>query len=165
MSKATNQDITDEGFLPGQFGNPATWFTANTGFIPVLLARAGNWAALRVTAANYTAATAGTYAFDALVRAEIAYVAEILWTRRAAFIDASANVSLGDNERAQQIKQFMANAESACQDATTWIAEAMRYFGIDPSTDMGGTGISTGYIETGIYPQTSPTPLNVETSP
>ncbi|MDR3389928.1 MAG: hypothetical protein P4L92_23065 [Rudaea sp.] len=163
--KAQVQDITDEGFQAQQFGSSATFLTPNTGYIAVLLNRASAWAAQRVTDTNYAAATAGTYANDCLVRAEIAYVAETLWTRRAAFIDASANISMGDNERAQQIKQFLANSQSAYEDANYWIAEAQRAFGMDPTADMGGTGISTGYIENGHFPQTSPAPLNLGQSP
>ncbi|HZP85861.1 MAG TPA: hypothetical protein VFB54_03510 [Burkholderiales bacterium] len=162
--KATISDVTAEGFRAEQFGSPVD-FTAGDGYIDTLLKRASNWSTQRLGDGNYAAATDPSYAFDALVRAEVAYVSEILWTRRASFLDGNANVALADDQRAKLIAQYYLNASNAESDAAYWIAEAQRVYGIDPSANIGGTGVSTGYIETGRFPQTSPDPLNVEPQP
>lgn len=158
--KATTDDIRDEGFQAQNFGtlSPADWAT----YVQLQLDRASVWAQQRVTAINYVASTAGNYAFDALVRAEVAYVVQVLWKRRMAFIDSGANLNLQDDKRAQAMQQALKNADDANADMIYWIGEAQRVYGIDPSVDQGGTGISTGYIETGRFPQTSSAPLNPE---
>jgi hypothetical protein len=160
MSKATIQDIVDEGFTPSQFGSPVN-FIAPDGYIATLLTRAGNWATQRVTPTNYAAATAG-YVLDCIVRAETSYVCEELWKRRSKFLDGNAQIGMGDDRRSEMIKTCLSNAEDAMCDANFWISEAQRALGIDPTADMGGTGISTGYVETGAFPQTSDQPLNAE---
>jgi hypothetical protein len=159
--KATIADIANEGFQPSQFGSPPT-FSQTGGLIDTALLRASNWATQRVTPTNYTPAASPSYAFDCLQRAEIYYVSADLWTRRTKFLDGSANIALDPSKVAQLSAQYLANAEEAMCDANYWIGEAQRTFGLDPTADMGGTGISTGYIETGQFPQTSPQPLNVE---
>jgi hypothetical protein len=159
-SKAIAQDIQDEGFTAVQFNvaSGAAWTT----YVATLLSRAGTWAQQRVTETNYTAAGGSGYAFDSLVRAEIAYVAEVLWKRRAATLDANGTTNLQDDKRAAQWKQAMANAEQAQADMTFWIGEAQRTFGMDVQADIPGTGISTGVVETGAFRQTDTSALNYQ---
>lgn len=161
-SKATAQDIQDEGFTSMQFG--VTTSGAWTTYVATLLSRASNWAQQRVTAANYALATTGSgayaYAFDSLVRAEIAYCAQVLWTRVAANLNASAIANLQDDKRAAQWKQALANAEDAQGAMTFWIGEAQRTFGIDVQADIPGTGVSSGVVETGAFRQTDTSALN-----
>lgn len=161
MAKATIQNILDEGFTASQFGSPATFSSAN-GYIDQLLTRASNWASQRVTAANYAAITSSNYVFDCIARAETSYVSEELWKRRSKFLDGNAQIGGGDDKRQQLIQQCLANADDAMTDANFWIGEAQRTLGMDPTADLGGTGISTGYTETGGFPQTSDQPLNVD---
>src|SRR4051812_5918932 len=118
-AKATAQDVQDEGFVAAQFGVLSAG--GGTTYVTTLLTRASQWAQQRLTAANYALATTGgsyAYAFDALVRAEVAYVSQVLWTRRAVFIDSNVTQQLQDDKRAAQWKQAMANAESAQADMT-----------------------------------------------
>jgi hypothetical protein len=157
MSKAERQDIEDEGFTASQFG--AIGLDQWNSYVTRVLDRAGNWAELRVTPANYAAATEG-YAFDALLRAEVAYVSQVFWTRICGFINATATENLQDEKRAAQWKQAMANAEEAQGSMTFWIGEAQRTFGIDVQADIPGTGVSSGVVETGAFRQTDTQALN-----
>jgi hypothetical protein len=159
VGKATITDVTDEGFTPQAFGMPPNWLTASTGYIATILARASNWASQQITPTNYTAAVTGNYSFDCLVLAEVRYATDILWTRRAAFLDGNANMAMDGQLKAQLIAQAYANAKEARQDRDYWITEAQRAFGMDP-TLICGTGVSSGYIETGPYPNTSASPIN-----
>ena len=91
MPKATITDITNAGFRAEQFGSPADWLTASTGYVAVELARAGRWAEARIGATAYAAATAGTYLFDLLVQAETHKVASVFWRRRASYTDGNVD--------------------------------------------------------------------------
>ena len=102
---------------------------------------------------NYTNAQTGTYVLDCIVNAEVAYSAEQLWRRRIAFLDAAASINLDANNRAAMLKEARALADEAAGDKVFWLDEAQRALGLDVQADLPGTGVSTGMIETGIYPQ------------
>ena len=76
MPKATITDITNAGFRAEQFGSPADWLTASTGYVAVELARAGRWVEARIGATAYAAATAGTYLFDLLVQGDLSKLSD-----------------------------------------------------------------------------------------
>jgi len=151
-AKATIADVTNEGFQAVNFGSPSTFATAG-GIIDTLLTRASNWASTKVTAANYAATTTG-YVFDCLLRAEVAYVSQVLWLRRVAFLDGSATVGLESDKKATLLQKARDLADDAQCDQTFWIGEAQRALGLDVQADIPGTGASTGIIETGMMPQT-----------
>jgi len=158
-SKATIQDVLNEGFQAVNFGNPANFVTAGTGIVDSLLARASNWASTKVTAANYTAATTG-YVFDCLVRAEVAYASQALWLRRVNFLDGAATVGLESDKKANLLQKARDLADDAQADQIFWIGEAQRALGLDVQADIPGTGASTGIVETGMMPQTIPAARN-----
>lgn len=159
MPKATIPDILNEGFQPDMFGAPVD-FSTGGGMVDTLLTRAGHWAAQKIGVANYADVASGSYLFDALVNAEIAYCSERLWRRRAAFIDGAASLSFDGRDRSAMLKQAYALADSAAGDRVFWIGEAGRVLGIDVQADIEGTGVSTGYVETGMMPQTGRGSLN-----
>lgn len=160
MAKATTADIADEGFTAINFGAlTGTW----AAYVQKQLDAASAWATQRLTVVNYAAAVSPAYSFFCLVRAEIAYTAQVLWTRRMAFLDSNASLSNQDDRRGSMMRQAAANAETACEQADYWIAEAQRQFGMDPTIE--GVGVSTGYTETGRFPQTSTGALNPNVSP
>jgi hypothetical protein len=154
MSKATVQDLLDEGFRPEQFGfgTPATsgWSDAE-GYLAKVLAQAANWAAAKVGAAEYAAVEAPAYGFDCLQRAEIYFSTTLLFKRRVPFLEAFS--AIGQGARDQQFldrREMLAHADAAWQSALDNLAEAIRVTGGDPAIIVGGSSI--GHIETGIFP-------------
>jgi len=158
-AKATIADVQNEGFQNAMFGAPPD-FAASGGVIDTLLKRASNWAAQKIGTANYSSTNSGTYLFDCLVNAEIAYCSERLWRRRAAFIDGAASISLDGRDRSAMLKEAYALSDAAADDRTFWIGEAGRVLGLDVQDDIAGTGISTGIVETGMLPQTARSAVN-----
>lgn len=158
-AKATIQDVLNEGFQSIMFGSPAD-FAATGGVIDTLLMRASNWAASKVGTANYTATIDPSYAFDCLVRAETAYASQALWIRRTGFLDASVTVGLDAMNKAALLSQARKSADAAEADATFWIGEAQRALGVGVQADLYGTGVSSGRVETGQYPQVDHAALN-----
>lgn len=158
-AKATIQDVLNEGFTAIMFGSPAN-FAITSGVIDTLLARASNWAQSKVGIAAYAGATTASYAVDCLVRAEVAYASQSLWIRRIGFLDASVTVGLDAMNKAALLSQARKSADDAEADATFWIGEAQRQLGVDVQADLYGTGVSTGRVETGQYPQVDAGALN-----
>lgn len=123
-AKATIQDVTDAGFRAAQFGTPADWETADTGYVARLLARASLWAQGEFGAAAYAAIATGTTQFEHLRSAELCWVSHHLWKRRAAFIDSNAASSLDRLAHADR-KQYLEAAASAWECALSAIALAV----------------------------------------
>jgi len=160
MSKATIQNVVDEGFDCSMFGDDkdTPFTTPTTGVVQMLLNRASNWVQDKVTAVNYAAAAG--YALDCITDAEKYFAAWQLWIRRIAFLDAGATQGLEADKKAALLTQARTNSDKAQADALYWLAEAQRAFGMDVQADLYGTGASTGMIETGMFPQTVNTALN-----
>ena len=158
-AKATIQNVLDEGFQAIMFGSPAT-FTTTGGVIDTLLGRASNWAAAKVGATAYAGVSDPSYALDCLVRAETAYASQALWIRRTGFLDATVTVGLDAMNKGALLSQARKSADAAEADATFWIGEAQRALGVDVQADLYGTGISSGRVETGTYPQVDSGALN-----
>lgn len=156
-AKATIADVQNEGFQAMMFGSPVNFATPG-GVIDTLLDRASNWAQAKVGTSNYADATG--YAEDCLVRAEIAYASQSLWVRRIGFLDAAVTVGLDAANKAALLSQSRRSADSAEADATFWIGEAQRSLGVDVQADLYGTGVSSGRVETGMYPQVDGGALN-----
>lgn len=149
--KATVQDMLDEGFLSPDFGSPADFVTADTGYLARALAIAGRWVAARVGQNYYAAAATGTYACDQMARAEVHYASAMLWTRRSKFLDAQAGAGLQNDQ--YKVLQYLATlAGDAYTMALSEVADAIRASGGDASASIPGSALSSGTLETGRYP-------------
>jgi hypothetical protein len=157
MPKATITDITNAGFRAEQFGSPADWLTASTGYVAVELARAGRWVEARIGATAYAAATAGTYLFDLLVQAETHKVASVFWRRRASYTDGNVLVGLQEGQYMER-REYLKHAEDAEAAAEQALSDAIVEAG--GTATLPGTGASFGHIETGRYPVASEGALN-----
>lgn len=157
MPKATITDITNAGFRAEQFGSPADWLTASTGYVAVELARAGRWVEARIGATAYAAATAGTYLFDLLVQAETQLVASVLWRRRASYTDGNVVVGLQEGQYLER-REYLAQADAAFAAAEQAISDALVESGA--AAQIPGSGISVGHVETGRYDIASEAALN-----
>lgn len=145
-AKASIQDVTDAGFRPEQFGTPADWEAADTGYLARILARASVWAAARYGAgyADVTAASAPA-TFERLRQAELCYVRSELWKRRASFIDSNAVSALENLVHADR-REFEAQAARAWECAEDWMAQAIG----DGTATPGSAGVLT-YAESGPF--------------
>ncbi|MGH8083868.1 MAG: hypothetical protein ACREPV_01150 [Lysobacter sp.] len=152
-AKASIQDITDAGFKAAQFGTPADWETADTGYLARILSPASIWAEAQF-GSGYAAATLADApaTFERLRQAELCYVRAELWKRRAAFIDANAVSSL-ENLAHSDRREFEAQAARAWQCAEDWMAQAKG----DGAATPGSAGVLT-YAETGPYASTPAVP-------
>lgn len=155
MSKATIQDIVDEGFRPDQFGygtNATTGWSDAGGYLDRALTQAGTWAADRIGAAAYAALVPDSYAEQCTIRAEVCFCRARLFQRRVAFLDSSAVVGMGEfNTQHANRREMLAHAKEAWECAECAIADAIRATGGDPAA-MLGSGASFGHIETGAWP-------------
>lgn len=145
MGKVTTAQITDEGFIAQQFGTPADWATADTGYLARLMADASSWVQRKVTGTDYSAATGAM--LYALKMAELCYCKSVLWRRRAAFLDSNAFSQL-DQSPAAERKAYMEQSDSAWQCALDWLATAAAGGEVDVT---GGTGVSLNGAESGPY--------------
>lgn len=156
MSKATIQDILDEGFRPAQFGmadNATVGWSDAGGFVDRVLQGAGRWAADRIGAAEYAAAVSPSYVHDRLVRAEVCYSKAILFGRRVGFLDASGTVSVAARDmQYTDRREMLAHAAAAFECAQIALSDAIRAVGGDPSVLIDGVGASFGHVETGPFP-------------
>lgn len=121
MGKVTIAQVTDDGFRAEQFGTPADWATADTGYLARLIADAVLWVQRKIDSTTYTAA-AGSLLY-ALRMAELCYCRTQLWKRRAAFLDANAFTAL-EQGAAPERKQYLEQADQAWQCALDWLASA-----------------------------------------
>ncbi len=159
MSKATTTNVRDEGFRAVQFGGAFADDAAFNTYLSELLTEAENWLKAQLGAAIYDAATAPSYGFDCLKRAELCFVSGRLWKRRAAFLDSQGNTGLQQSAYLER-REYLAHAQSAADCAGEWLAKAAKTLGVDIDDFDGVGGFATGYIETGPFPQSSAEPLN-----
>lgn len=150
--KSTTADLLDEGFAPAQFGQTDDGFSA---YLLKVLQSAGLWVEQKCGAPVYAAMVSGGYAEDCAKRAEVAYCCTVLFRRRYAFVDANA-VSGLNKDQSMLLAELRKKEADALQDANYWLGEAMRASGVDDSGLYDGTGLSSGTVETGRYPLTTP---------
>lgn len=123
-AKVSIQDITDAGFRAAQFGTPADWDSAGSGYLARLIARAEVWARGRYGSGAYDSVAQDTPAHESLRAAEACFVAHHLWKRRAAFIDSNA-ASSHDNQVYLDRREFEAQAVRAWECAEANMAQAI----------------------------------------
>lgn len=154
MTKATTNDIEARGFTSESFGAPVDW----AAYLDELLTSAGNWAAHKLGATAYAAATSG-YAFDMIVTAECCYVSAKLWQRRIVHLDSNANIENGQSDSAR-MRTYRDQADQAEHCAMSALDQAADALGVTrPSAaDLGAFAV--GHIETGRYPTNSTVALN-----
>ena len=149
MPKATIQNVIDAGFRTAQFGTPADWSVAGSGYLARVLADAATTVEDRVGSAAYAAATSGAQ-FLRLARAELCWTKAELWRRRAAFLDSNAfTAKEGNPSAAAERASYLKHAEAA---------EACYLSNIDLFETGGdatalGSGASLGYVESGPFPR------------
>ncbi|TPG50663.1 hypothetical protein EAH75_04285 [Rhodanobacter glycinis] len=147
--KATTDDLKDEGFIAIQFGG-----LSDSDFVIYLgkvLQSASLWVEQKCTAAAYAAATLSTYAGDCAQKAEVNYASAVLFRRRVVFYESNA-ASGNNKDEAMVLAELRKHADMRLQDATYWLGEAMRAMGVDESGLYDGTGVTSGFVETGRYP-------------
>ncbi len=161
--KATTADLQDEGFTATQFGGlAAADFLA---YLTRVITSASLWVEQKCTAAAYAAMPAGSYAEDSARQAETNYAAAVLFRRRIVFYEANA-ASGNNKDEAMVLAELRKHHDARLQDANYWLGEAMRAMGIDESTLYDGTGVVSGFVETGRYPlSTTPGALPPPGSP
>lgn len=155
MAKATTNDIEARGFKPGGFGAPADW----SAYLTELLDAAGNWAAYKLGATAYAAATSPGYAFDMIVTAECCHASMHLWKRRIAFLDANANIENGQSDSAR-MRTYRDQADQAEQCAIAALDQAADALGVTRPSAADQGAFSIGHVETGRYPLNSTVALN-----
>lgn len=147
MAKATIQQVLNCGFRAEQFGTPADFETATTGYLAQLIADASVMVAAAVGAAAYAAAVAPSIGELRLRNAELCACKAELWKRRAAFLDHNAMASLGEAVSRER-EAYLKHAAEAFDCYRFWVAE----FTTDGQADQdAGSGVTTGYAETGPY--------------
>ena len=147
MAKVTLQQIIDAGFNALQFGTPADWGVASTGYVARLIAEAEAWLTAQVGASTY-AITTGFIGY-ALVQAELCWCRAELWRRRASFIDANAQGALSDRSYLER-REYLAHADAAMDCARDWLASAQ-----SGAIAPAGTGAVLVVAESGPFPVSS----------
>ena len=146
MAKVAIQDVTDAGFKPAQFGTPADWSTATTGYLARLIAEAEIYVSDRVGASDYAAATGAQLL--RLKRAELCFVKAELWRRRAAFLDANAfTAKEGNPSAASERRSYL---EHAMQAEECLLSNIDLFISGGDSAALG-SGASIGAVETGPF--------------
>lgn len=147
--KASTSDLQDEGFTAAQFGTLAS--ADFTTYLGKVITSASLWVEQKCTAAAYAAMPVGSYAEDCARKAEVAYSAAVLFRRRVVFYEG--NAAGGNNkDEALVLTELRKHADLRLQDANYWLGEAMRAMGVDESELYDGTGVTSGFVETGRYP-------------
>lgn len=152
--KATIADLKDEGFVASQFGGAPDFETATTGVLARVLVSAGLWVESKCGVAAYAAMPDGSYAEDCARKAEVMYASAVLFRRRYTFVESNASRAM-DKDNATVLAELRRKADTALQDATYWLGEALRASGVDDAALYGGSALATGIVETGRYPLTS----------
>lgn len=120
MPKATPSQISRLGFAPAQFGAPDDWLAAG-GYVAEILDSVAEFVRDEVGGTAYDGA-AGLL-LQRITEAEKAFCAAELWRRRAAFLDASAN--LGNSDSAfLAVREYYSNADREEQRALALLAKA-----------------------------------------
>jgi len=159
MAKATVDNLRAEGWRKDQFGGDFALTSAFDDYLTSLLAEAGNWAAYRIGQPVY-AALVIDYLIDCVRRAELAYCAYRLWTRRASYSDSQAVGAFQDGQYLER-REYLAHSTAAMAVAEAALAEVMRALGIDPAEQLGVPAFAIGHIETGPFTLHSETSISV----
>lgn len=149
--KASVQDLKDEGFNASQFGSPADFDTATTGYLAKVLKSAGLWVEQKMGVATYASLPAGSYAEDCARQAEVGYATAELYHRRYTFVESNASSALA-KDQAMVLTELRRRAAEALQTALYWLGEGMRASGVDDGAVYDGSGLASGVVETGRYP-------------
>jgi hypothetical protein len=149
--KASVQDMKDEGFTASQFGSPADFDTATTGYLAKVLKSAGLWVEQKMGVATYAALPVGSYAEDCARQAEVGYATAELYRRRYTFVESNASSALA-KDQAMVLTELRRRAAEALQTALYWLGEGMRASGVDDGAVYDGSGLASGVVETGRYP-------------
>lgn len=152
MPQATIQYLTDAGFRAAQFGDAADFLTAATGYLARVLADAEALVRSNVGDAVYDAVAAYSLAETRLRRAEEFAAKAELWTRRAAFIDASS-VQAMDAAAYLERREYLRAASDAQAQASYWIDEFLA--GGDSPGERAITGFAGSTVVTGPWSQTA----------
>lgn len=147
--KSSIADLQDEGFIAAQFGVPAN-FDAVGGYLDKVRQSAALWVEQKCTPAAYAAMPAGSYAEDCARQAEVQYASMVLFRRRYAFYESNA-ASGNNKDEAMVLKELRAKADEALQSAMYWLGEALRASGQDDSGLYDGSGMASGFVETGRF--------------
>lgn len=148
--KATINDLLDEGFVDSQFGMPADWAAAGTGYLARVLASASLWVEQKCGAPAYAALADGSYAEDCARHAEVQYASMVLFRRRYAVYDGNAAAGL-NKDVSMLLAELRKKAQEAQQNAVYWLGEAMRASGVSDDALYDGTGMASGVVETGVF--------------
>lgn len=144
MAKVAIQDVLDAGFRKEQFGTPADFETASTGYLARVIADAEVWSRSAVGDSAYDAATGGSPGEFRLKRAELCFVKAELWRRRAAFLDSNAQSALeGGNGTYLERREFKVHAEQADICAQYWLTQ----FLTGGTAAAAGSGVAMGHVE------------------
>lgn len=142
MPKAAISDVTDFGFRAEQFGSPADFMTATTGYVARVLNDVALVVEDHVGAIAYAAAT-GVQLFN-IKSAEKFLAAAELWRRREAFRDSNTRIGGGDAGIETIGSRFLESASKMEELALDHLAKA------SSTTAVGG--VSVGAVESGPYP-------------
>lgn len=145
MGKVTVAQIIDDGFRAEQFGTPADFVTAESGYLARLIADAVLWVQRKIAPAVYTAAADSQ--LYAIRMAELCYCRSQLWKRRAAFLDSNA-FSNTQSGAAPERKQYLDQSNDAWQCALDWLATAEAGGADDAFSGVGAVLVSA---ESGPY--------------
>ena len=148
MAKATVQDLLDFGFKAQQFGNPADFATASTGYLARVLNDAATFVRDQIGAAAYDALVA-TSADELHTRlAEKYFAAAELTTRRETFKDSDARL-VGDDGLEAPASRALNTAQRLEDMAWGYLAR------VAPGVGANG-GVAAGYTQSGPYPEHTP---------
>lgn len=147
MAKVTVQQLEDAGFRAAQFGTPADWQQATTGYLARVIAAGEAWVKAEVGDALY-ATTTGLVGY-ALAQAELCWSRAELWRRRAAFLDSNAFTAM-EASAASERRTYMVQADDAMTCARDWIASVKA-----GEATQAGSGVVLAYVETGPYAEAS----------
>lgn len=151
MPKATIQQLIDAGFTSQQFGSPADFTTATTGYLARVLLVASAWVSERLGAGIYAALVTTTdNAYVFAVQAEQYRAIAELWRRRAAFFDSAGRAGMQDTEYSER-REYLAHAAEAQAMADAYLADAQSALALTP--DIPGVGLSMLHVEHGAFPQ------------
>lgn len=146
-AKCTIARLVDAGFRQEQFGTPADFATAGTGYLARVLADVSAWARERFGAAAYDALAVDTDAtYIRLAEAEKYKAAAELWRRRVGFLDANAMQGREGLAYLTQ-RECYAHAQQ-CDD----MAEEFLQAAINGPDNTPGSLIAVGIVETGRFP-------------
>lgn len=139
-AKATIVDVTDAGFRAAQFGTPADWDTADTGYLARLLKRVEAWSRGEF-GDGYDDVPVTSATHERLRAAELCKVSHELWKRRAGFIDSNA-VSSREGLAYLDRREFEEQAARSlvCAETNMALAKGER----TPGSAVALTHVTTG---------------------